>query len=80
MKGEDFDFKNWREIRDWAEEHGYKNIVKRMELNNRCWNSSGEFGRSQAAICDAMRSARTKEEREEVAQMIEQELTSDLFV
>lgn len=74
MKGEEFDFKNWREIRDWAEEHGYKNIVKRMELNNRCWNSSGEFGRSQVAICDAIRYA---QDIEEVAGVIEQELAGD---
>lgn len=74
MKGEDFDFKNWREIRDWAEEHGYKNIVKRMELNNKYWNSCGEFGRSQVAICDAIRYA---QDIEEVAGVIEQELASD---
>lgn len=74
MKGKDFDFKNWREIRDWAEEHGYKNIVKRMELNNRCWNSSGEFGRSQVAICDAIRYA---QDIELIADAIEQELASD---
>lgn len=74
MKGEELNFKNWRDIRDWAEEHGYKNIVKRMELNNECWISSGEFGRSQVAICDAIRYA---QDIEEVADAIEQELESD---
>lgn len=74
MKGEELNFKNWRDIRDWAEEHGYKNIVKRMELNNECWISSGEFGRSQVAICDAIRYA---QDIEEVADVIEQELESD---
>ena len=54
-------------------------MAERMELNNTCWNSCGEFGRSQVAICDAMRNAETEEEREEVAQVIEQELTSDIF-
>lgn len=74
MKGEDFNFENWREIRDWAEEHGYKKIAKRLELNNKYWNSCGEFGRSQVAICDAIRYA---QDIEEVADVIEQELESD---
>lgn len=74
MKGSDFNFKNWREIRDWAEERGYKNIVKRMDLNNKYWNSCGEFGRSQVAICDAIRYA---QDIEEVAESIEHELEED---
>lgn len=74
MKGEEFNFKNWREIRDWAEERGYKKIAKRLELNNKYWNSCGEFGRSQVAICDAIRYA---QDIEEVADVIEQELESD---
>lgn len=73
------EFKNWSEIMEWADKHGYKNMAERMELNYTCWSSSGVFGRSQVAICDAMRSAETEEEREEVAQAIEQELTSDIF-
>ena len=73
------EFKNWREIMEWADAHGYKNMAERMELNNTYWNSCGEFGRSQVAICDAMRNAETEEERKEVAQAIEQELTSDIF-
>lgn len=74
MKGSEFNFKNWREIRDWAEERGYKNIVKRMDLNNRCWNSSGEFGRSQVAICDAIRYA---QDIDKIAEHIEHELEED---
>ena len=62
------EFKNWHDIQDWAKENGFKNIVKRMQINNDCWNSCGEFGRSQVAICDAMRYAETEEERHEVAQ------------
>mgnify|MGYP000170441263 CR=1 FL=1 len=73
------EFKNWREIMEWADTHGYKNMAERMELNNACWNSCGEFGRSQVAICDAMRNAEKEEERKKVAQVIEKELTSDIF-
>ena len=64
------EFKNWHDIQDWAKENGFKNIVKRMQINNDCWNSCGEFGRSQVAICDAMRYAQTEEERHEVAQSL----------
>lgn len=71
------EFKSWRDIRNWAEEHGYKNIVKRMDLNNKCWESSGEFGRSQIAICDAIRFAKNEEELFDVAEEIEDGLCSD---
>ena len=37
------EFKNWHDIQDWAKENGFKNIVKRMQINNDYWNSSGEF-------------------------------------
>lgn len=74
------EFKNWREVMEWADAHGFKRMAERMELNFTCWNSSGEFGRSQVAICDAMRSAGSEEERREVAEAIEQELAGDLFV
>lgn len=60
-------FKSWRDIRDWAEEKSLKNLVARMDLNNRCWNSSGEFGRSQVAICDAIRNAETEAGALEIA-------------
>lgn len=47
-------FTNWHEIKEWFEERGYYLTAERMQLNNDCWMSSGEFGRSQVAICDAM--------------------------
>ena len=34
------EFKNWHDIQDWAKENGFKNIVKRMQINNDYWNSS----------------------------------------
>lgn len=73
------EFKNWRDIRNWAERNGFENIVRRMELNNACWNSSGEFGRSQVAICDAIRFA-DEEERLAVAEEIETELAEDIVL
>ena len=48
-------WKSWRDIKEWAEAEGYKHLAARMQLNNDCWKSSGEFGRSQVAICDALR-------------------------
>ena len=67
------DFKDWRDIKKWAEDHGYKNMAARMQLNNDAWMSSGEFGRSQVAICDAMRFAKSEEERHEIAKQINDE-------
>lgn len=64
-------FKSWRDIRDWAEEKGLKNLVARMDLNNRCWNSSGEFGRSQVAICDTIRNGETEEKALEIAKQFD---------
>ena len=71
------EFKSWRDIMAWAEERGFKNIVKRMEMNNKYWNSCGEFGRSQVAICDALRFAEDEDERVEIAERMEQELADD---
>lgn len=71
------EFRNWREIKEWCEEHGYKKIAQRLELNNRCWNSSGEFGRSQVAICDAIRYA---QDIDEVCEVIEEELQEDILL
>lgn len=71
------EFKNWHDIQDWAEENGFKNIVKRMQINNDCWMSSGEFGRSQVQICDALRFADTEDERLMIAEQIEEDLESD---
>lgn len=71
------EFKNWHDIQDWARENGFKNIVKRMQINNDCWNSCGEFGRSQVRICDSLRFCETEEDRLEVAEQIEKELETD---
>lgn len=70
-------FTNWHEIKEWFEERGYHLTAKRMQLNNDCWMSSGEFGRSQVAICDAMRFCDTEEEREEVGRQIEESMMDD---
>lgn len=70
-------FKSWRDIKDWATENGYPTMAKRLQLNNDCWMSSGEFGRSQVAICDAMRMADSEEQRHDVASDIEAELKGD---
>lgn len=64
------EFKNWRDIKSWFEENGYEIMAKRMQLNNDCWNSSGEFGRSQVYICDSMRFAESEDERHNVARML----------
>ena len=71
------EFKNWHEIQDWAKENGFKNIVKRMQINNDCWMSSGEFGRSQVQICDSIRFCGSEDERLEVAEGIEESLNHD---
>lgn len=73
-------FYSWRDIKAWALENGYNRMAKRLQLNNDCWNSSGEFGRSQVAMCDAMRMAETEAERHEVASDIEASLENDWFV
>ena len=73
------EFKTWRDIKNWADENGFKNIVKRMEINNACWNSSGEFGRSQVEICDSLRFCKTEDKRLEVAEEIEEGLSHDFI-
>lgn len=67
-------FKTWRDIREWAQNHGLKNLVARMNLNNECWNSSGEFGRSQVAICDSIRLAESEDEAIEIATQLDKEM------
>lgn len=64
------EFKNWRDIKEWFEQNGYEVMAKRMQMNNDCWNSSGEFGRSQVMICDSMRFAESEEERHEVTKAL----------
>lgn len=70
-------FKDWKEIRDWAKDNGWSNLAKRMQLNNDAWNSSGEFGRSQVAICDAIRFAETEEEQMEIAEQLNEQCSSN---
>lgn len=65
------EFKNWREIMEWCRENGFEKLAKRMQVNNDCWNSCGEFGRSQVMICDSIRFAESEEERLEVAQALQ---------
>ena len=73
------EFKSWRDIAEWADAHGYKKMAERMRINNKCWLSSGEFGRSQVAICDAIRLAESEDEREERAREIESACAEDWF-
>lgn len=54
-------FKTWRDIKEWAEKNRLKNLVARMDLNHKYWESSGEFGRSQVQICDLIRNSETEE-------------------
>ena len=71
------EFKSWRDIKEWAEKNGWKLLAKKLELNNTLWNSSGEFGRSQVAICDAIRFA---DDPESVAEEINQELEDEIVL
>ena len=64
-------FKDWHEIMDWCSENGFDKLAKRMKMNNDCWMSSGEFGRSQVMICDSIRFAESEEERLAVAQALQ---------
>lgn len=64
-------FYSWKDIQKWLNENGYEPLARRMQLNNDCWNSSGEFGRSQVAICDAMRFCETESERHKTAQSLQ---------
>ena len=66
--GEMLGWKTWQDIKKWAEEHKFFNLAKRLQLNNDCWLSSGEFGRSQVEICDALRLAANEDEALELAQ------------
>lgn len=76
MRNDDI-FKSWLDIKEWAEANGYKRLAARLELNNRCWYSSGEFGRSQVILCDSMRQA---EDLHEVASLLELELSGEYEV
>ena len=66
-------FKNWREIKDWCEANNFNHLARRLQLNNDCWMSSGEFGRDQVAICDAIRYTEDADEALEVAKELDAE-------
>jgi len=68
MFGKEMKWTNWSQIKKWAKSKGFDNLVARMELNDRAWMSSGEFGRSQAQICDSLRFAENEEEAMQIAE------------
>ena len=70
-------FKNWHEIKDWAVDNGFDKLARRLQLNNDCWASSGEFGRSQVYLCDSLRACESEAERLEVGEELESELEND---
>lgn len=67
------EFKSWKDIMHWLEDNGFEKLSKRMKINNDCWNSSGEFGRSQVHICDSLRFCKSEEERIEIANQLQSE-------
>lgn len=67
-------FKSWRDIREWAQNHELNHLVARMDLNNDCWNSSGEFGRSQVEICDTIRLAETEDDAIDAARQMDEQM------
>lgn len=69
-------WKNWREVLSWAKTNGFKELARRLQLNNDCWMSSGEFGRDQVAIIDALRFTESEDECLEVAREIDLESAS----
>lgn len=73
-------FENWREIKEWAESNGFERLARRLQINNDCWSSCGEFGRSQVYLCDNMRYAESESERLEVAERLERELADDIVL
>ena len=77
MFGEQMNWKGWEDVRNWAKKHGFKHLVERMELNNRAWMSSGEFGRSQEAICDNLRFAEDEEEALTIAKEMDKAFTNN---
>lgn len=67
----DLGWKSWEDIKKWAEKNGFKNLAKRMQLNNDCWMSCGEFGRDQTYICDSLRFAKDENEAIEIASQLD---------
>lgn len=66
-------FESWHAIKEFAEKNKLHDLTRRLQLNNDCWMSSGEFGRDQVAICDAIRFANDMDEALEIAKEINRE-------
>lgn len=75
--GNDKKWLGWVDIKKWAEEKGFKNLAKRMQLNNDWWMSSGEFGRNQRAICDNLFYAEDEEEAMEIAEELDKSFSEN---
>lgn len=73
-------WESWRDILAFVEELGCKALAKRMNINNACWNSCGEFGRCQRYICDSLLICRTREEAEAMAWDLEEMMAEDMVV
>lgn len=73
-------FKTWLDIHEWCKQHGFKRVARRLEINNMLWQSSGEFGRSQVAICDAIRACEHEETALVVAEDIDKSLATDFML
>lgn len=73
-------WESWRDIMAWAEDNGFTRLSKRMAVNNACWSSSGEFGRSQVYICDSLRFTDTEKQALAIAEEIEEELKDDIVL
>ena len=70
-------WKSWQDIKKWAEKHKFDNLAKRLQLNNDCWMSSGEFGRSQKEICDSLRFAEDENKALEIAQNFDRQFAEN---
>lgn len=70
-------FKDWRDVRDWARGNKFDQLADRLEFNDRNWWECGEFGRNQVYLCDAIRFSKTERERRRVARYLEAEMAGD---
>lgn len=73
------DFKDWQEIKKWAEEHKFLSLAKKLQFNNDNWMSCGEFGRNQVFLCDTLRFAKDEADRLEKAERLEELCAEDLW-
>lgn len=77
MFGQTMNWKTWKDILKWVEKKGYKKLAERMRLNNACWMSSGEFGKSQVEICDSLRYAQDEDEALEIASELNEAMSEN---